>query len=92
MYRVYNTLVAINEDFELQPELATSWYSPDSTTIVLALREGGKFHDGSSFDAEAVKFNFERMKQHPLQGPSGRQKGASSYLLYLGLGGRERVR
>jgi peptide/nickel transport system substrate-binding protein len=65
LYQIFDTLVAIDENFELQPELATSWYSPDSTTIVLELRKDVKFHDGTSFDAEAVKFNFERMKEHP---------------------------
>ena len=45
----------------LVPGLATSWdISPDGLTYTFKLREGVTFHDGSKFDAAAVKFNFER--------------------------------
>jgi peptide/nickel transport system substrate-binding protein len=45
----------------LIPALATSWdISPDGTVYTFKLRPGVKFHDGTAFDAAAVKFNFER--------------------------------
>ena len=45
----------------LIPGLATSWtISDDGKTYTFSLREGVTFHDGTPFDAEAVKFNFER--------------------------------
>ena len=45
----------------LVPGLATSWeISPDGTVYTFKLRPGVKFHDGTPFDAAAVKFNFER--------------------------------
>jgi peptide/nickel transport system substrate-binding protein len=45
----------------LMPGLATSWdISPDGTVYTFKLRPGVKFHDGTPFDAAAVKFNFER--------------------------------
>ncbi|MBN9510538.1 MAG: ABC transporter substrate-binding protein [Alphaproteobacteria bacterium] len=45
----------------LVPALATSWeISPDGTVYTFKLRPGVKFHDGTPFDAAAVKFNFER--------------------------------
>ncbi len=45
----------------LVPGLATSWdISPDGLVYTFHLRPNVKFHDGTPFDADAVKFNFER--------------------------------
>lgn len=45
----------------LVPGLATAWdISDDGTVYTFKLRPGVKFHDGTPFDAAAVKFNFER--------------------------------
>ncbi len=45
----------------LVPGLATSWdISADGLTYTFHLRGGVKFHDGTPFDAQAVKFNFDR--------------------------------
>jgi hypothetical protein len=45
----------------LIPKLATSWdISKDALTYTFKLRKGVKFHDGTPFDAAAVKFNVER--------------------------------
>ena len=42
--------------------LATGWtIADDPPSITFALRQGVKFHDGTPFDAEAVKFNMDRM-------------------------------
>lgn len=52
----------------IEPSLATAWeVSEDGTRYTFHLREGVRFHDGSSFDAEAVAFNFGRMldPDHP---------------------------
>uniref|UniRef100_UPI003B517516 ABC transporter substrate-binding protein n=1 Tax=Roseovarius indicus TaxID=540747 RepID=UPI003B517516 len=58
------------KDGTLQPEpaLATEWeISEDGTVYTFTLREGVTFHDGTPFNAEAVKFNFDRMldENHP---------------------------
>ncbi|MGH1367100.1 MAG: ABC transporter substrate-binding protein [Maritimibacter sp.] len=53
---------------EVEPALAESWeVSEDGTEYTFKLREGVVFHDGTPFDAEAVKFNFDRMlnEDHP---------------------------
>ena len=45
----------------LQPGLATSWESSNnSQTWIFHLRQGVKFHDGSAFNATAVKYSIER--------------------------------
>jgi len=47
---------------ELEPALATSWdVSADGLTYTFQLRQGVKFHDGTDFDAAAVKANFDRI-------------------------------
>ena len=53
---------------EVEPGLAESWQiSEDGTEYTFKLRDGISFHDGTPFDAEAVKFNFDRMlnEDHP---------------------------
>lgn len=54
-------LFDIDEKAQVKGMLVTSYeVSPDGLTITLNLRDGVKFHDGTPFDAEAVKFNIER--------------------------------
>lgn len=53
---------------EIQPLLATDWSSNDDATVwTFNLREGISFHDGEPFNAEAVKYNFDRwnLRSHP---------------------------
>ena len=53
---------------EVEPDLATSWEtSPDGLVWTFHLREGVKFHDGTTFNADAVVFSLERQRDenHP---------------------------
>ena len=63
---VFDTLVAWTPpDFAaLEGRLAESWtVSDDGTTFDFKLREGVMFHDGTPFNAAAVKFSFERTSE-----------------------------
>ena len=52
LYMIFNTLVGLNPDFSIKPELAERWEAaPDGKTLTLFLRAGVKFHDGTPFDA-----------------------------------------
>lgn len=56
---IYDTMFYEAED-GIEPGLALKAKFPDDSTIVLTLREDVKFHDGTPFDAEAVKFSWDR--------------------------------
>lgn len=59
---VLDSLVFQNADGSFSPWLAESWeVSDDATEYTFQLREGVTFHDGTPFDAEAVKANFDRI-------------------------------
>jgi nickel ABC transporter nickel/metallophore binding protein len=61
---VYEPLVRYAADGSIVPALAESWeISPDGLTWTFTLREGVTFQDGTPFNAEAVKWNFERWIQ-----------------------------
>lgn len=59
---LFDTLVRLKEGTdEIEPALAVSWsVSPNQKDWIFELRQGVKFHDGTPFNAEAVKYNVER--------------------------------
>jgi len=61
-HNIYEPLVTLDVKLGIKPGLAESWQQPDPKTLVFKLRQGVKFHDGTDFNAEAAKFNFNRMK------------------------------
>jgi peptide/nickel transport system substrate-binding protein/glutathione transport system substrate-binding protein len=66
LYGVFDALVDFEPlTLELKPGLAKTWKFTDLKTLVLELVEGVSFHDGSPFNADAVKFNLDRYKNDP---------------------------
>ena len=83
LMNVYDGLVRYKDGtLEVEPALAESWtISDDGKTYTFKLRDGVKFHDGTAFNAEAVKFNFDRMldENHPV----ARHRAVPAVLLLL---------
>ncbi|HMB48900.1 MAG TPA: ABC transporter substrate-binding protein [Afifellaceae bacterium] len=69
LMNIYDGLTRYKDGtLEVEPALAESWtVSDDGKTYTFKLRQGVSFHDGTAFNAEAVKFNFDRMlkEDHP---------------------------
>ncbi len=62
--QIFDNLVDVDPQLQPRPStsLATSWeIATDPDSITFHLREGVTFHDGTPFNAEAVKFNIERI-------------------------------
>jgi ABC-type transport system substrate-binding protein len=59
-------LVGLDTNGDPTPQLATSWdANPATKTITFTLRRGVKFHDGTDFNAEAVKWNLDMYRKGP---------------------------
>jgi peptide/nickel transport system substrate-binding protein len=67
---IVETLTSLGQDGKIQPWLAESWtVSPDGLIYTFKLRRGVVFHDGTPFDAKAVKFTFDRLKDPSIRVP-----------------------
>src|SRR5881392_1900155 len=63
MYAMYDSLVRVTPKGDIIPWLADKWEtSSDGKTVTFTLRTDVKYHDGTAFDAESVKWNIERYK------------------------------
>ncbi|OAM77651.1 ABC transporter substrate-binding protein [Devosia elaeis] len=59
---IFEGLTRIDQNGAVQPGLAESWeIAEDGLTYTFSLHEGITFHDGTGFDAEDVKFTFDRI-------------------------------
>ena len=60
-HNVFEALTSVTEQGEVVPELAKGWtVSDDGLTYTFDLEQGVTFHDGTGFDADDVKFSFDR--------------------------------
>ena len=64
-HNLYEPLLTLDEKLGIQPNVAESYQTPDPQTLILKLRSGVKFHDGTDLNAEALRFNFDRMANDP---------------------------
>ncbi len=62
--RLAETLVNVDKEFQIHPNLATSWERTGDTTWVFHLRDDVTFQDGSKFNAEAVKWWLEKTRDN----------------------------
>ncbi len=92
---VYDTLVYLDpETGTFVPGLAERWeVSADGLVYTFHLRRGVTFHDDTPFDAEAVRFNLERItspglasqKAHFMLGPYERAEVVDEYTIRIHL-------
>jgi len=62
---IYEGLISYSPDLEIRPGLALSWQQESPNSWTFKLRPGVKFHDGTPFNANAVKINFDRYLNPP---------------------------
>jgi len=74
LYMIYNTLVGLDRGFNVVPELARSWQiAPDGKRVTFQLQRGVKFHDGTEFTPETVKWTVERILNPETKSPQRSQ-------------------
>lgn len=68
---VYDYLVDIDPQNQIQPRLARSWeISDDGLVYTFTLEEDVTFHDGSPFSAKDVVWTFDRLRDPSLESPT----------------------
>jgi peptide/nickel transport system substrate-binding protein len=67
---IYGKLFDIDAKFGIVPQLVQSWEVKSGGLVyIFKLRRGVKFHDGTDFNADLVKWNFDRMRDPALASP-----------------------
>ena len=70
---IYDQLFRIDDKLRVAPGLATGWTQPDSTTYVVHLRRGVRFHDGHELTSADVAYTFNSFLDPTFASP---RKGA----------------
>lgn len=75
---IFESLYQFDEDMNLKPVLAKDFpeISPDGTEYTVSLKKGVKFHDGSAFNSEVVKWGMARLMadKDPVYGKPSRYR------------------
>jgi peptide/nickel transport system substrate-binding protein len=74
---LYASLVRLDDQLQVVPEVAEQLEARDATTFVAHLRDGVRFHDGSTLDAEDVAYTFRSFLDPAFLSP---RKGAYAQL------------
>ena len=62
-YQIYDSLVRVDSSGKIIPWLAEKWdVAGDGKQVTFSLRKDVKYHDGTPFDAESVKWNIDRYR------------------------------
>lgn len=62
---VFEPLITMDKNYKLEPCLATEWALSGDTSYIVKLRDNVKWHDGSGFSAQDVKFTIDMLKSVP---------------------------
>lgn len=83
--QIYENLVSWDDDYNIVGDLAESWTtSEDGLTWTFTLKQDVKFHDGTPFNAEAVKFTYERFIDPATASPRASQADMIDNIEILG--------
>src|SRR4249920_558861 len=65
-FNMLEGLLTLDDKMQVKPSLATSYEVMSPTKVRFKLRPNVKFHDGTPFNAEAVRFTYDRaLKGNP---------------------------
>lgn len=67
-YMIYDTLLALDADFKVQPQMASYTVSDDGLTYTFTLRDGLKWHDGTPVTAEDCIASVQRWGKRDTSG------------------------
>ena len=77
---IHDSLIRYDENLQIEPALAVSWEVVDPKTWRFKLREGVKFHNGNTFEADDVVFSIKRSLKRQVLGSTTSQQGTSRHL------------
>ncbi len=67
---LYTGLLRWTAEMKIEPDLATKFEQPNDTTYIFHLRSDVKFHNGQAFNAEDVKYTFDRIRNPATASPN----------------------
>ena len=85
---LHASLVRLDDQLQVVPEIAERLEARDATTYVAHLRDGVRFHDGTTLDAEDVAYTFRSFLDKAFLSP---RKGAYAQLASVDVEGPRTV-